>query len=84
VRTERMNEAELTLIRKWVPIYGVRETARALSRDPSGVSKHARRMGVAARPIGRQQATSAADAVGVPGSVSASGGAPRCLAGAIP
>jgi hypothetical protein len=68
-----MNEAELKLIRQWVPIYGVRETARALSRDPSGVSKHARRMGVAARPLGRQQATSDLDALGGPGTVSASG-----------
>jgi hypothetical protein len=84
VRTERMNEAELNLIRTWVPIYGIRETARALSRDPSGVSKHARRMGVAAHPLGRQQAMGDLDALGDPGAVSASGRPSERLAGASP
>jgi hypothetical protein len=46
MRCERLTEAELDLIRRWVPIYGVRVTANALDRDPSGVARHARRLGV--------------------------------------
>jgi hypothetical protein len=47
-----MTDAELLLIARWVPVYGVRETARALSRDWSGVARHARRMGVRSPPPG--------------------------------
>jgi hypothetical protein len=46
MRCERLTETELDLIRRWVPIYGVRVTANALDRDPSGVARHARRLGV--------------------------------------
>jgi hypothetical protein len=77
VRTERMNEAELTLIREWVPIYGVRETARALSRDVSGVARHARRMGLQS-PLSPQRPHRE------PETVSASGGLRSATEGVSP
>jgi hypothetical protein len=76
-----MTELELTLIRKWVPIYGYTETAKALHRDVSGVSRHARRMGLQSplspqryhrdRQIGRQQPTGDLDVLGGPGDAEA-------------
>jgi hypothetical protein len=69
VRTERMTEAELALIRKWVPEYGYNETAAALHRDPRGVARHARRMGLQS-PLSPQRPHRE------PEVVSASGGPP--------
>ncbi len=39
-------EVELDVIRRLVPLIGIRQTAIELDRDPSGIARHARRLGV--------------------------------------
>ncbi len=54
-------EVELDVIRRLVPLIGIRQTAIELDRDPSGIARHARRLGVKSplspqRPFARSEA----------------------------